>query len=83
MKCSEQDRLLREILEDGEAASFRAVSLARGVAFLACTSPFITYGLQVYPEMAAGAGLVWANGESKNTSSVVKKAPKPSSTLVA
>jgi hypothetical protein len=34
MKCSEQDRLLREILEDGEAASFRAVSLARGVAFL-------------------------------------------------
>jgi hypothetical protein len=36
-----------------------AVVAARGVAFLACTSPFITYGLQIYPEMAAGAGLVW------------------------
>jgi hypothetical protein len=36
-----------------------AVIAARGVAFMACTSPFITYGLQIYPEMAAGAGLVW------------------------
>jgi hypothetical protein len=36
-----------------------AAVAARGVAFLACTSPFITYGLQVYPEMAAAAGLVW------------------------
>jgi hypothetical protein len=34
MKRSEQDRLLREILEDGEAANLRASSLARGVAFL-------------------------------------------------
>jgi hypothetical protein len=34
MKRSEQDRLLREILEDGEAANFRAASLARGVDFL-------------------------------------------------
>ena len=29
MKRSEQDRLLREILEDGDAANFRAASLAR------------------------------------------------------
>ena len=36
-----------------------AAVAARGVAFLACTSPFITYGLQIYPEMAAAAGLVW------------------------
>jgi hypothetical protein len=36
-----------------------AAVAARGVAFVACTSPFITYGLQIYPEMAAGAGLVW------------------------
>jgi hypothetical protein len=34
MKRSEQDRLLREILEDGEAADFRAASLARGADFL-------------------------------------------------
>jgi hypothetical protein len=34
MKRSEQDRLLREILEDGDAANFRATSLERGVAFL-------------------------------------------------
>ena len=34
MKQSEQDRLLREILEDGDAANFRAASLARGLAFL-------------------------------------------------
>jgi hypothetical protein len=34
MKRSEQDRLLREILEDGEAANFRAASLARGLDFL-------------------------------------------------
>ena len=34
MKRPEQDRLLREILEDGEAANFRAASLARGVDFL-------------------------------------------------
>jgi hypothetical protein len=33
---------------------------ARGVAFLACTSPFITYGLQLYPEMAAAAASVWS-----------------------
>ncbi len=32
---------------------------ARGTAFFACASPFITYGLQIYPEMAAAAGLVW------------------------
>ncbi len=44
--------LLRNIGVDSSVA-------ARGVAFLACTSPFITYGLQIYPEMAAGAGLVW------------------------
>ena len=34
MKRSEQDRLLREILEDGDAANFRAASLARGLDFL-------------------------------------------------
>jgi hypothetical protein len=34
MKRSDQDRLLREILEEGEAADFRAASLARGVDFL-------------------------------------------------
>jgi hypothetical protein len=34
MKRSDQDRLLREILGDGDAASFRAASLARGVEFL-------------------------------------------------
>ncbi len=34
MKRSEQDRLLREILEDGEAANLRAASLAGGVDFL-------------------------------------------------
>jgi hypothetical protein len=34
MKRSEQDRLLREILDDGDAANFRAASLARGLAFL-------------------------------------------------
>jgi len=34
MKHSEQDRLLREILDDGDAANFRAASLARGLAFL-------------------------------------------------
>lgn len=34
MKRSEQDRLLREILEEGEAANFRAASLARGVDLL-------------------------------------------------
>jgi hypothetical protein len=36
-----------------------AAVAARGVAFFACTSPFVTYGLQIYPEMAAAAGLVW------------------------
>ena len=35
------------------------------------------------PAPSAGAGCVCANGESKKTSSVVKNAPKPSSTLVA
>jgi hypothetical protein len=44
--------LLRNIEVDPAVA-------ARGVAFLACTSPFITYGLQIYPETAAGAALVW------------------------
>jgi len=34
MKRSEQDRLLREILEDGDAANGRAASLAGGLAFL-------------------------------------------------
>ena len=34
MKRSEQDRLLREILDDGDAANVRAASLARGLAFL-------------------------------------------------
>ena len=34
MKRSDQDRLLREILGDGDAAGFRAASLARGVDFL-------------------------------------------------
>jgi hypothetical protein len=34
MKRSDQDRLLREILEEGEAADFRAASLAGGVDFL-------------------------------------------------
>jgi hypothetical protein len=34
MKPSEQDRLLSEILNDGEAANFRAASLARGLDFL-------------------------------------------------
>jgi len=34
MKHSEQDRLLREILDDGDAANFRAASLARGLDFL-------------------------------------------------
>jgi len=34
MKRSEQDRLLREILEDGEAAKLRAATLAGGVDFL-------------------------------------------------
>jgi len=34
MKRSDQDRLLREILEDGEAADFRAASLARGLEVL-------------------------------------------------
>jgi len=34
MKRSDQDRLLREILEEGEAADFRAASLARGVEVL-------------------------------------------------
>ena len=33
MKRSEQHRLLREILEDGDAANFRAASLTRGLAF--------------------------------------------------
>ena len=35
------------------------------------------------PAPSTGAGCVWSNGESKKTSSIVKKAPKPSSTLVA
>ena len=34
MKRSEHDRLLREILDDGDAANFRAASLARGLDFL-------------------------------------------------
>ncbi len=34
MKRSDQDRLLREILEEGETADFRAASLARGMDFL-------------------------------------------------
>jgi hypothetical protein len=34
MKRSEQDRLLREILEDGDTANLRASSLARGLDFL-------------------------------------------------
>jgi peptidoglycan/LPS O-acetylase OafA/YrhL len=34
MKRHEQDRLLREILDDGDAANLRAASLARGLAFL-------------------------------------------------
>ncbi|MGA2543537.1 MAG: hypothetical protein ABSG78_18465 [Verrucomicrobiota bacterium] len=34
MKRFEQDRLLREILEDGEGAKLRAASLAGGVDFL-------------------------------------------------
>jgi len=34
MKPTEQDRLLREILEDGEAANFRAASLAGGLDYL-------------------------------------------------
>jgi hypothetical protein len=34
MKPTDQDRLLSEILNDGEAANFRAASLARGLDFL-------------------------------------------------
>jgi len=32
---------------------------ARGVILLACTSPFITYALQLYPEIIAAAALTW------------------------
>ena len=35
------------------------------------------------PCPSPGAGWVWLKGESKKTRSVVKNAPKPSSTLVA
>ena len=33
---------------------------ALGVVFIACTSPLVTYGLNIYPEIVAAAIVVWA-----------------------